>query len=117
MIHNFKAFVTGSCAYGEPSSKSDIGLVIFVSDRDLDRLLAFCPASSLEEYSPEQGVSLRFEKLNLLCCTNVTAYEAWKQGTKELKKKSPVTRHFAIKFMNKIRAKLGMFLKKEDVDD
>lgn len=58
-------------------------------------------ASGGEQY--EDGRSLRFGPLNLLCVTDEKHFEVWREGTQELACKSPVTRDFAIEFLRKFR--------------
>jgi hypothetical protein len=79
-----KAFLTGSHAYGSPTDKSDIDLVVLGLAEDLKTLMAVSGHSE-ELYRDTQSVSLRFGKLNLLFCLSLNAYHDWYHGTEELK--------------------------------
>ena len=81
-------FITGSRVYGTPTSKSDIDLVLPPMDPRLRQLLI--------ENSDNSELPIKYGKLNLIICTLPEQYELWKQGTKELIAKSPVTRQEAI---------------------
>lgn len=103
-------FVTGSHAYGLPEGDSDIDLVVLVTKRDFLRLLE--QADPRKEVDPEYekfgSVSLRFGKLNIICCYDEKMYRVWRKGTQLLKKQAPVSRAFACKFFDKLRAKASV---------
>ncbi len=114
MIENFKAFLTGSHAYGIPRHDSDIDLVILVSEKDLEKLRVAMECSG-ETHDPDDpmyiaagGVPLRFGPLNLIACTNEAYFAAWRKGTWELKKRKPVPRDFAVEYMRRVREELGL---------
>jgi hypothetical protein len=101
-----KPFLTGSRVYGTPREDSDIDLVALVSDKDLYELVKAAEAtgglgSGQDEY--EDGRSLRFGKLNLLCVTKKRHFDIWKLGTLELMAMAPVTRDHAIQHLAKLR--------------
>ena len=94
-----KAFVTGSHAYGTPIEKSDVDLVVFMSEEDL---------KILQEVSGSTGNSLRFGNLNLLCVTDGDSYEVWLKGTRELREKAPVERTEAVAHFKSLRHQWGI---------
>ncbi len=102
-----KSFVTGSQVYGTPHPDSDIDLVVLVSCEDLGRLTQAAQAGSGfgapggTQY--EDGLSLRFGGLNLLCVTQQKHFDIWKQGTESLIAMKPVTREFAVQFLANLR--------------
>lgn len=105
-----KSFVTGSRAYGTIRPGSDIDLVVYVSAKDAERLrdMAEVVLQVDGEYAEADiGMSLRFGNLNLICVTNEESFEIWRKGTMRLKKKRPVTRDFAIKFLKELRQQAG----------
>lgn len=86
-------FLTGSQRYGIPTDKSDIDIVVEITE-DLARLL-FEFSDKGKAISPNAiGWSLRFGKLNLICC-NDTRYDAWKAATTECYLEKPTTRERA----------------------
>lgn len=104
-----ESFVTGSRVYGTPRPDSDIDLVVLVSEQDLSRLEEM--AAKINDFgSPggpnyDDGRSLRFSNLNLLCVTCKKHFDIWKQGTAELKAMAPVTRDKAIEHLAALRRK------------
>ena len=122
-----RSFITGSYAYGRPTSKSDIDLVVFVDKDDLDKLNQIAdkdhPHSEDENYIIAGGTSLRFGKLNLIVCTIQLYFEIWREGTKRLKKKAPVSRDEACRFFDQLRRSEGLSVpedkkhKPQDYDD
>src|ERR1700731_342638 len=87
-----RSFVTGSHAYGIPNEDSDVDLVVLVTEKDMERLMASCPDLSdvdKEYMSGAYTQSLRFGKLNLLVCTDERAFDVWRRGTRLLKKQKP----------------------------
>lgn len=89
------AFLTGSWAYGTTHEKSDVDLVIHISEADLERF-----KSVLSRYD---GViikgkgSIKVGPLNLVCHTDESMVEAWRTATKELEQRRPVTKPEAIR--------------------
>lgn len=105
-----KSFVTGSHAYGTPHPNSDIDLVVLVSAKDAERLKEQAEAVMQVdgEYDAAHiGLSLRFGNLNLICVTDEESFEIWRKGTMRLKKRKPVSRQDAIKFLKKLRQEAG----------
>lgn len=98
-----KSFLTGSHVYGSPSADSDIDLVICVSKRDKQLLV---------KLSDNKSFPLRFGKLNLILARSKSEFESWKEGTKLLIKRKPVTREEAVKQFNE----LGIGVDEEDTD-
>ncbi len=110
MLNYFRAFLTGSHAYGIPKPDSDVDLVVLVSPEDMEklRLLADRDDSHPEDqnYIIAGGVPLRFGKLNLIC-SDARKYKVWKRGTERLKKMAPVTREFACELFRRLRQAAG----------
>lgn len=114
MLRKFKPFLTGSHAYGIPGPKSDIDLVVLVNEDELGLLEDQADfdksiANQTEDANYTRTAhtrSLRFGKLNLLCCKEEKVFEAWRIITWELKKKAPVPRDFAVEYMGKRREEL-----------
>lgn len=115
-----RAFVTGSRAYGTPrvcfedqSDCSDLDLVALVTEKDLERIRGFADEVGLpqpecaEEYAAAGGFPFNFGGLNLIVCVDPRMFEVWKAGTRKLKRKAPVSREAAIKFMAKLRRDAG----------
>lgn len=107
-IEGERSFVTGSYAYGMPASHSDIDLCVLMDIVTLNALRELADSkatkrSAIEEGEPTECLSdsLRFGKLNLLCFVDNGLFEVWKNATQFLKKKKPVTRNKAIKFIKK----------------
>ena len=96
-----KAFVTGSRVYGTPREDSDIDLAVFVTIKELNLLCIMAdevpdvPDSGGEDVSR----SLRFGKLNLLCFTDETEFQAWREATDELIQRCPATREDAVRLI------------------
>jgi Nucleotidyltransferase domain len=126
---NFRAFITGSHAYGIPHKDSDVDLVVFVTTEHLRKLqkaaeltasatrllqqlvAAGQPIEDTPEnhgYDPDDATCLYFGRLNLICCTEEMQYEAWRRGTRELKAKAPVPREFACAYFDKLRKEMGI---------
>lgn len=91
------AFLTGSQVYGTPHEKSDIDLVVLVSQPELEILAAHHRSDSDPEvYKGMTSTALRFGKLNLLCVTDEADLAVWRSGTDELVARKPVTRPEAV---------------------
>ena len=67
-----KAFITGSRAYGQPTSESDLDLVILVDEHT---------KSLLTTLSDSGKEPIRFGKLNIIACTSEEEFTVWKYGT------------------------------------
>lgn len=109
--HTLRPFVTGSHAYGLPSTKSDIDLVVFVTATELDQL-SKCADEDLSYNAPgyyQLGCrSYRFGGLNMLCCVDENVYRVWWEGTRALKKMKPVSREYACRYMKERRLAAGI---------
>ena len=97
------AFLTGSHAYGTPHDDSDVDLVVLVTEEDFEKIrnLAEGPKEMDDQYVKNGSCSLRFGNLNLLCFFSRERYKKWKETTKDLMKRAPVTRRFACDFFSK----------------
>lgn len=105
------AFVTGSYAYGTPKPTSDIDLVVYLAEEEIENLAKMADKdfnTANNSYSEEDARSLRFGKLNLLCVTSKLHFAVWRQGTEEMKKLAPVTRDYAITHLRLLRQKHGL---------
>lgn len=90
------AMVTGSRAYGVPTEKSDLDVVVKMSCDDAMILLALSEAQDVTRYRDGQ-LTLRFGKLNLIVCyENNERFNNWVKGTTELKTTKPNSREHAI---------------------
>ncbi len=127
-VHDRRAFVTGSYAYGKPRGSSDIDLVVYVSKDDFERLKGVADDydESYPGYSPRrrqvnnpppsqrESISLRFGGLNLLCVLTDDWYEAWQAGTEQLQceafvsKEGHVTRPRAVEVFTQIFKERGL---------
>lgn len=109
------AFVTGSRVYGQPTGKSDIDLVVRLTQADYERLIALADETMAVDdiyYGRVRTYSVRFGKLNLLCCLDDDSYQLWRDCTKWLKKKAahdgPLTRRKACDYFAEQRQKRGL---------
>jgi hypothetical protein len=114
------AFLTGSVAYGKPTEKSDVDLVLLMSKLDAEDLLEYADKGDTAPYSIGENTlwtQMRFGKLNLIICFDVRMYDTWKNGTKTLVKRSwtgSVTRDDAVKVFQGLRKKLAEEIEKEE---
>lgn len=84
----------GSYAYGTPTEKSDVDLVVQLTEDDegtLRRALGL----------PEWGV-VRIGKLNLIVARTEAQYDTWCEGINQLKRLAPVTRDQAVAHFDKL---------------
>lgn len=65
-------FITGSHAYGIPSSESDVDLVLLLDERT---------RQILESCSETKKVPIRYGNLNLILCHSEAEYDSWKLFT------------------------------------
>ncbi len=86
-----KSFLTGSRVYGTPKEDSDLDLCVFVTQAALEELRKMA-----DKVGNSRGDSLMFGKLNLLCFTKQSEFEAWHNATVELCCIAPVSRDRAI---------------------
>jgi len=73
------SFITGSHAYGKPTEKSDIDLVLLLEPEVTQFLI---------ENSDDMCIPCRFGKLNLVLCKDEREFTAWRIITDNLKIKS-----------------------------
>lgn len=100
-----RPFVTGSRAYGTPTTSSDVDLVVYVTPEDFAILAEVAGASKGSGGLPR---SLRFGRLNLLCTESPAHLDAWRQGTDSLKASKPVDRTTAVKKFAELRKAAGI---------
>jgi predicted nucleotidyltransferase len=112
-----ESFLTGSHAYGTPTTESDVDLVVLMSKEDADKLQSLCDKNQShpedENYITAGGMSLRFGKLNLIVCTNRLYFEIWRAGTKRLKKRAPASREEACRLFRKLKKDEGLHVADE----
>lgn len=95
------SFLTGSRAYGIPREHSDTDIVIRC---DKDDAYMFHPKDYVDSYVEDGGVnsmSAKINNVNYILCFNDATYDAWSEGTDELRKIRPVTRLKAIEVIAK----------------
>ena len=121
------SFLTGSYAYGIPNDKSDVDIVVLLSVTHIKLLMKHADKVTNKERAQTSdfdgtlsSASLRFGKLNLICCTTKEQYECWKEGTEELIRQSvmrerefgdetKITREKACEYFKKLRKeRIGM---------
>lgn len=100
-----RPFITGSHAYSTPHEKSDVDLVVRMDAGvcyQLGKLLGISKQAQNEDDPDAEynRTSLRIGNLNLIICETDAEYDYWKEGTELLIKQKPVTRDFAIKFLD-----------------
>lgn len=106
----YERFCTGSRVYGTTREDSDLDVVCLCSGREFLKLWRSSDTlkeefenngiSESTEYPPEDQ-SLRFGKLNLLCFESSLKFAAWKEGTRNLIARRPVTRDEAIEELDR----------------
>lgn len=113
-------FLTGSRAYGEPKPDSDFDLVLLIDPCDRDTLAAFwemidgqhdVTSDASNDYGEcdEFPRCVRCGPINLILCYTQDEYDAWWNGTDELKSRTEkVTRDYAIQVFQKYRDKYGV---------
>jgi len=88
---SMRPFITGSHAYGLPNEDSDIDLVIPPLTWNSDLNL-------LRTNKDGAGV-IRYGKLNLIVAPTDEAFRLWQRCNEHLKSMKPVTREFAIRYI------------------
>lgn len=93
-------FLTGSRVYGQPNGDSDVDMVLRVSREDANLLQSLSDGvvneAQVSDYGPPGSrqesdfKTLRFGKLNLICCFKDKTFQAWKDGTSECIVASPI---------------------------
>ncbi len=101
---DYKPFLTGSQAYGEPSDESDIDLVVLMPPELAEVLQTLSGLSCGCGYGEDPSTNLRFGKLNLIAVHSPSVYEMWRKGTDDCVNESkqlgrPITREEAISFI------------------
>ena len=93
------SFLTGSHAYGTPHDKSDVDVVVLLTNEELCKLALVADevCGDQTSASDDSAASLRFGRLNLICVVDKDEYEAWRTATAELVERRPVTRDEAVK--------------------
>lgn len=107
-----RSFITGSHAYGKPTPKSDVDLVVLVTKASAALLVESCEnqeeIAKTASYGEDKKVlNIRFGKLNVLCCLTVEGFNTWKKGTAALiklaTKYGPIDREFACEYFRALR--------------
>ena len=94
------AFITVSRAYGTPTLKSEVDLVIRVDEKT---------AEKLTDLGENGKIPVRFGNLNLILCTTDEEFAAWQVGTKHLEmQRQPTSRQEAMTVFNTIRSMLNI---------
>jgi hypothetical protein len=91
-----ESFITGSHAYGIPTSKSDIDMVVFCDGDTSGFLFDHTEDTNPNDWQNDYP-SIRFGNMNIIAVGNIERYNQWKLGTLYLKSISPVSRDDAIK--------------------
>jgi hypothetical protein len=106
-----RAFITGSHAYGEPTAASDIDIVVLMTSKEMFQLQALAEIMEIENEphgrtseTSEHSVSIRFGRLNLIVCSQIAAFQLWKDGTDVCRQARPVTRDHAVHIFRRLRA-------------
>lgn len=97
----WKAFLTGSRAYGVPRADSDVDVVVRMPREAVDLLIKSGVADVVHDFPQNNNASFRFGKMNLICCTSDKRFEKWVRGTAVLQSRAPVTRDAAIEVFEK----------------
>lgn len=95
-----KPFITGSHAYGAPTAESDVDLVIPPMIPD--------SLSKLTLYSESGDIPIKYGNLNILVAPTEEAFWLWWKCTETLKSVKPVTREFAISFIERKFSEAGI---------
>ena len=91
--YDYRAFITGSHAYGTPTAESDVDLVVLAPAGVGDEVLTLLRPKSETKY---EGVAQFVEgRLNLIML-DVAEFEAWFDATRWLIAHRPVTRERAV---------------------
>lgn len=117
-----QCILTGSHAYGKPSSKSDIDLVMLLTPTELALFKKVADENSeYETLVIDQEAALKFGNLNIIAVTDPVAFAVWQKGTAELRQKWPHhkrTRDEAVRLLDRLRRKHGVRpSEREDEED
>lgn len=104
---DFKAFITGSHAYGTPGPDSDVDVVVRC-DLDVVAKLTALLDQPVADETGEPGkdypqLQVRSGRLNLLLCASDERFEIWREGTADLRALAPVTRDAAVAHFKRLR--------------
>lgn len=105
-----EAFITGSHAYGVPTPDSDVDLVILMELHEATKLARLLghkeaePTSASLKQREMRGYSIKIGKLNLVVCTAEARFDAWREGTRILEDRAPVSRHDAVALLDALFA-------------
>ncbi len=102
VIHDTKAFLTGSHVYGAPNDDSDVDVVIFCSKETAKRIQKLLGNQGPSNYDGTVR-TVKSGNLQLIMCDNARDMESWRCGTKTLSHVAPVTKEQAEKAMTEIR--------------
>lgn len=91
-------FITGSRAYGMPTADSDIDLVIPPMIDSEVEMLRNCSCAGI----------IKYDKLNLIIAPTEEAFYMWKKCNDELVKMKPVSRSFAIGYLERSFKEAGI---------
>lgn len=97
------SFLLGSRVYGTPNPNSDWDLAVLIGRSDLDALRTEFADNLGGSAVDETQASFRLGNLNLLCFTCPVVFDAWRQATKELTARRPVTRGEAIRLIDQFQ--------------
>lgn len=87
------SFITGSYAYGEPTDKSDIDIVLRIGNVNADLLRKLSdkkPEPKGRKIVSKGPDPIRFGKINLILCLDDEVFECWRKGTVELQERARV---------------------------
>ena len=94
-----EAFITGSHAYGTPTERSDVDIVLRVSADT---------AKQLRKLSSSDKI-VRFGKANLILVENDLEYAAWLLGTRDLQRRGvSVNKRDAKRVFDQLRESIGV---------
>lgn len=106
------AFMTGSLVYGTPCEESDVDLVLMMTEEEAAKLYKYSDGVVKQVFDPRypknRFLSMRFGRLNLLCCFTTAMYDSFLEGTAECYAKWPVTREAAVEVFQRIRKQKGI---------
>ena len=111
-----RTLFTGSRVYGNPRPESDVDFIVLIED-PIELVLLEMVGEETDDYAykPERssladvpnGVtspapiggitkSIRIGRMNILVCTKLEQFDAWKTGTELLTRIKPVDREYAV---------------------
>lgn len=93
------AFITGSQAYGTPTSKSDVDLVIYVDPETKQKLI---------DLSDHGKMPCKYGKLNLIMVTTPEEAAVWLMGRSVCMKEAPVDFDTAKEIHDTFRRQVGI---------